>query len=92
MAYGISDGKPLQRKPSRADLGHQSPYNTYLSGGRPTWPIANPGHAAITAVLDPLETKDRSFVADGKGGHAFAGTLKQHDRNVAQWRRMKTGN
>ena len=89
VAYGISAGKPLQRKLSRADLGHQSPYNTYLIGGLPPGPIANPGRAAIAAVLNPLETTDLYFVADGKGGHAFAGTLKQHDRNVARWRRAQ---
>ncbi len=89
VAYGISAGKPLQRKLTRADLGHQSPYNTYLIGGLPPGPIANPGRAAIAAALNPLETQDLYFVADGKGGHAFAGTLLEHDRNVAQWRRVQ---
>jgi UPF0755 protein len=49
----------------------------------------NPGRAAIAAVLQPLETRDLYFVADGSGGHAFARTLAEHNRNVRKWRRLR---
>jgi UPF0755 protein len=55
--------------------------------GLPVGPITNPGRAAIEAVLNPADTKAIFFVADGKGGHAFAETLAQHQSNVADFYR-----
>lgn len=87
VAYGLADGDgPLDRPLRRADLEIDHPYNTYVHRGLPPGPIANPGLASIAAVLNPAETKDLYFVADGTGGHAFARTLAEHNRNVARWR------
>jgi len=55
----------------------------------PPTPIANPGKAAIEAALDPVDTDYIFFVADGSGGHAFAETLAEHNRNVAEWRKIE---
>jgi UPF0755 protein len=74
---------------TRADLKFDSPYNTYVSSGLPPGPITNPGRDAIYAVLHPAETDEVYFVADGTGGHAFARTLDEHNRNVARWRRIR---
>ncbi len=90
VIYALSGGRgPLKRALTRADLEIDSPYNTYRVKGLPPTPIANPGRAAIQAVMMPLATKDLYFVADGSGGHAFAGTLREHLRNVAKLRRLQ---
>lgn len=91
VAYGIEldQGAPMGRPLWRKDLKYVSPYNTYLNAGLPPGPIANPGRAAIAAVLKPQETTALYFVADGTGGHVFANTLAEHNRNVAKWRRIQ---
>jgi UPF0755 protein len=90
IIYFLTGGKgPLDRSLTYADLDKPDPYNTYLNPGLPPGPIANPGRAAIEAVLNPPDTKDLYFVADGTGGHAFAETLEQHNKNVANWRKIQ---
>jgi UPF0755 protein len=89
IIYGLTQGKAkLDRALTGADLKLDSPYNSYTNAGLPPGPIANPGIAALKAVLHPLKTKELYFVADGTGGHAFAETLEQHQKNVAKWRKF----
>ena len=90
VIYGVVKGKGRLGRPiTRADLNQKNAYNTYQIDGLPPGPIANPGRAAIEAVLNPMDTKDLYFVADGTGGHVFARTLAEHNRNVARWRRLQ---
>lgn len=90
IIYGITQGYPLGRGIRRSELDNaDNPYNTYQIDGLPPTPIANPGEAAIRAVLNPPQTDYLFFVADGTGGHAFAETYAEHDRNVARWRRIE---
>ena len=92
VIYGVSRGEPLynragQRRPLlRSELDRDTPWNTYTRDGLPATAIANPGRGAIEAVLNPPETPYIYFVADGTGGHVFARTLAEHNRNVAAYR------
>ena len=93
VIFALTKGlQPLGRALLRADLALDDPYNTYAYPGLPPGPIANPGRAAIAAVLNPEATKALYFVADGSGGHAFAETLDEHNRNVAKWRKLQKTN
>src|SRR5262245_33375793 len=87
IIYGLVFGKgSLGRPISKADITQPTPYNTYVIDGLPPGPIANPGRAAIEAAGSPARTKELFFVADGTGGHAFAETYDQHQKNVARLR------
>ena len=89
IIYGITQGRPLGRGIRASELAAATPYNTYAINGLPPTPIANPGRAAIAAVLDPPQTTELFFVADGTGGHVFASTLAEHNANVAKWRQIE---
>lgn len=85
IIYPITHGKPLGRRIRRSEIDAVNGYNTYSMAGLPKGPITNPGRAAIEAVLHPASTDALYMVADGTGGHVFAKTLEEHNRNVAKW-------
>jgi len=90
VSYALTHGEaPLGHVLNHADLDVASPYNTYLVKGLPPAPIANPGRAALKAVLDPAATDALYFVADGSGGHTFSATLDAHNKAVQHWRQLQ---
>lgn len=90
VIYGITKGEGILGHGLRqSELRRKTDYNTYQIDGLPPGPIANPGKAAIEAALNPDSTKFIFFVADGTGGHAFAVTLREHNDNVAKWRKIE---
>ena len=69
-----------------SDTEIESPYNTYLHGGLPPGPIANPGIESILAVLNPSDTDYLYFVADRDGHNHYSHTYEEHLTLVNQYR------
>jgi UPF0755 protein len=92
IIYGVHGGEAwMEARPIfRSQLRDETnPYNTYTIPALPPGPIANPGRESLEAVANPSRTEDLFFVADGTGGHAFAQTYEEHNRNVARWREIE---
>lgn len=90
IIYGINNGQgSLGRGLKRSEIDTKTDYNTYQIDGLPIGPISNPGIDSLKAVANPAQTDALYFVADGTGGHAFAATYKQHQKNVAAWRKFE---
>jgi UPF0755 protein len=90
ITYGLVGGKGSLGHPiTRSELEQPTPYNTYVIDGLPPGPITNPGRASLEAAANPARTKEIYFVADGTGGHAFAETYEQHQKNVARLRSIE---
>jgi UPF0755 protein len=70
----------------RRDLERPHAYNTYIIPALPPGPIAQPGRAAIEAVLFPDNTDSLYFVARGDSGlHEFCPTYACHEAAVQKW-------
>ncbi len=90
VIYGITKGEGvLGRGLRQSELRRRTDWNTYVIDGLPPTPIANPGRLSIEAALNPDKTDFLFFVADGSGGHVFATNLADHNRNVAEWRKIE---
>jgi peptidoglycan lytic transglycosylase G len=86
VLYGRQNG---DRRLTRADLAHPSPYNTYTTVGLPPTPIANPGRASLEAAVNPAQVPYLYFVARGDGSHEFNTELAQHNAAVAKLRHLE---
>ena len=89
VIYGLTRGRALGHGIRVSELASHTPYNTYVIDGLPPTLIGNPGRASLAAALDPPQSNDLYFVADGTGGHVFASTFEQHQKNVAHWRSIE---
>ena len=91
VIYALQEAGQYRGTLTGADLHFASPYNTYAHPGLPPGPIGNPGEASLRAALDPAKTDYLYFVANTHGGHFFAATLAEHNRNVTKYRRLLAG-
>jgi UPF0755 protein len=92
IIYGLVGGKGTLGRPiMKSEIDQPTPYNTYQIDGLPPGPIANPGRAALEAAANPARTRELYFVADGTGGHVFAETYEQHQKNVMRLRQLEAG-
>jgi len=99
----LKKGMPLQADPTvqylirekhknkilKKDLLINSKFNTYKYVGLPPAPINNPGKDAIMAALYPEKNNFLYFVANGNGGHNFARTSAEHEKNVIKYRQWR---
>ncbi len=69
--------------PNADDLANDNPYNTYIYKGLPPTPIAQPGQAAIEAVLNPAEGSWLYYVTVNldTGETLFADTYAEQQAN-----------
>ena len=74
-----------------ADMQFESAYNTYTHAGLPPGPIGNPGRSSLEAAMHPADTDYFYFVSNGNGHHRFAHTLEEHNKNVAEYRKVMIG-
>jgi UPF0755 protein len=86
-----SSADPVVAPLTGSDLQVDSPYNTYMHVGLPPGPICSPGLASILAALHPAPGKALYFVSNNHGGHVFADTLAEQNRNVARYRQQLKG-
>ncbi len=70
---------------NRRSLDFDSPYNTYRHAGLPPGPIASAGRAVLDAAVRPVDVSYLYFVSRNDGSHAFASTLREHNRNVREY-------
>ncbi len=74
--YGIFDR--YDGNLHKQDLLTPSDYNTYTLPRLPIGPIGNPGKLAMTAALEPAESKALYFVSQNDGTHHFSETYEEH--------------
>ena len=82
VIYGIHKQVNKKNILSKKDLLTNHEWNTYKIYGLPPTPICNVGIDAFYAVLNPEKNDYMYFVSDGKGGHIFSKTYKEHRENI----------
>lgn len=85
LGYQESEKRWWKKGLTNADKEINSPYNTYRLAGLPPTPIANPGLAAIRAVLNPAETNYLFYFTDKNGINRYSKTLAEQTANISKY-------
>jgi UPF0755 protein len=88
VIYALEQNGQYNGTLTGADLQIDSLYNTYAHTGLPPGPIGNPGEESLRSAMTPTKTPFLYFVANTQGGHFFASTLEEHNRNVTKYRQL----
>lgn len=86
VIYGIED---FNGNLTREDLERYTPYNTYKIKGLPPGPIANPGLDSLKSILNPADKPYIYFVSKNNGTHVFSRTIKEHNRAVKKYQKVR---
>jgi UPF0755 protein len=85
--YGIPAFDGNLRRTDLEDA--KNPYNTYRIPALPPGPIANPGRAALRAVVEPAPSEYLYFVSRNDGTHVFSRSYDDHTRAVHRYQRSR---
>ena len=85
IIYALERAGEYDGNLTRSNMQVDSPYNTYRYGGLPPGPISAPGRDVLLAALEPADATYLYFVSRNDGTHAFADTLREHNRNVREF-------
>ncbi len=87
IIYALKQAGRYDGNIRKADLGIESPYNTYLHAGLPPGPIANPGADSLLAALAPAKTDYLYFVSRNDGTHQFSKDYRSHEIAVNRFQK-----
>lgn len=85
LGYQPNEHSWWKKHLTKEDIQLRSPYNTYGNPGLPPTPIANPGTAAIEAILHPANTDYLYYLSDKNGKNHYAKTFEEHRGNIEKY-------
>jgi UPF0755 protein len=89
IIYALKEEGGFEGRLRTMDLKIDTPYNTYLYGGLPPGPIANPGKDSLEAALYPAEVDYLYFVSRNDGSHHFSRSFREHQNAVNKYQRSR---
>lgn len=86
LGYQPAEKRWWKKELTFEDLKIESPYNTYTNKGLPPDPIANPGLASLTAVVNADESTPYWYYISGPDGTMYySETLDEHNALVEKY-------